>query len=563
MREADVVVVGLGAVGGLAAARLALAGADVVGLEAGRGYGVEEFAPDQLRTDVRGWLMSGKARAECPTVRESPDEIARRPGFAGLTMNALGGTKNHSGCGSVRLAPWNFRSRSETLRRYGPGAIPAGSTLADWPVDYDELAPYYDRVEDLYGISGQAGNLAGQIDPRGNPFEGPRSGPYPLPPLRRSGYIDLMDGAARSLGWHPYPAPAAIRSQPYRGLPGCTYCGHCVFNGCWANAKGLSSLTGIPEAQASGRLDVVSHARVVEVLTHPDGRAAGVAYLKDGRRHVVRARVVVLGAYTYENVRLLLLSRSAAHPAGLANASGQVGRHFATHAFGFSFGSFGGRELNTWTGTMSQAVTVDDFNADNFDHTGHGFVGGGTMIAMMEKKLLLFSRMAPPSVARWGADFKRWLARDFRSVGHVHYFVDELPHEDSYLDLDPTHTDPDGLPVIRVTRASRPEDVAQMQFVAERSQEWLRAAGAGETWALPFHAFNVSAHAFGGARMGDDPATSVVDRFGMAHEVPNLALLGGSTFPTSTGSPPTETMEALAWRTADHIGERWSQLAKA
>ena len=184
------------------------------------------------------------------------------------------------------------------------------------------------------------------------------------------------------------------------------------------------------------------------------------------------------------------------------------------------------------------------------------------MIAMMEKKLLLFSRMAPPTVARWGADFKRWLARDFRSVGHVHYFVDELPHEDSYLDLDPTHTDPDGLPVIRVTRASQPEDVAQMQFVAERSQEWLRAAGAGETWALPFHALQRQrtrvrrrAH---GRRPGDERGRSL--RHGPRGAEPRAAR--GSTFPTSTGSPPTETMEALAWRTAEHIGERWSQLAQ-
>ena len=222
----------------------------------------------------------------------------------------------------------------------------------------------------------------------------------------------------------------------------------------------------------------MSHARVVEVLTHPDGRAAGVAYLKDGRRHVVRARVVVLGAYTYENVRLLLLSRSTAHPArprqrlrpgrpALRHARVRVQlrlvrRPRAQHLDGHDVA--GGDASTTSTPTTS---TTPDC----------GFVGGGTMIAMMEKKLLLFSRMAPPTVARWGADFKRWLARDFRSVGHVHYFVDELPHEDSYLDLDPTHTDPDGLPVIRVTRASQPEDVAQMRFVAERSQEWLLRGG--------------------------------------------------------------------------------------
>jgi gluconate 2-dehydrogenase alpha chain len=559
----DVVVIGMGASGALAASRLALAGRSVVGLDAGTQYEAGQFTVDELTNDRRGWLVQHKTKRETPTVRATDADVAVVPPRAQLMMNAVGGSKIHSGCGSVRFMPWHFTPRSSTIARYGEQALPADSTVVDWPYGYEELAPFYDKVEALFGVAGRAGNIRGEIQPGGNPFEGPRSGPFQMPPLRQTGYTRLMEEAAYQLGWHPYPPPAAVNSVPHNGRPACTYCGNCTHNGCWTDAKGLVHLNGLPEGQATGNLQLITGARVTEILTDKTGTAVGVAYLKDGRRHEQRSAVVLLAGFVYENVRLLLLSRSPQHPHGLANGNGAVGRHFSTHTFRISFAEFGTREMNTWSGATGQTIAVDDFNADNFDHTGLDFIGGGRIAATMEKKLLNAGRMPPPGVGRWGAQYKRWLAENLRSVVSVGRTIDEMPQQDAYLDLDPTHTDTEGFPRIRVTRRWSDNDIRQSDFLKAKTEEWLTAAGATRVWHGPDNVQNVAAHAYGGTRMGHDPATNVVDQWGFSHEVPNLGILGPSTFPTISGLAPVLTIEATTWRTAEHLINNWDSIAGA
>ncbi len=216
---------------------------------------------------MRNALGDSKVNDEIPTWRRNTLEEAVEPWFRALMSNGVGGSAQHSPAQYFRLLPWHFRERSATVERYGAAAIPAGATVADWPYGYDELGPYYDRVERLLGVSGKAGNLNGTIDPAGNVFEGPRSGEYPLPPLRRTGFTELMADAARELGWHPFPTAAGIRSEPYEGLRACTYCGFCAFGGCWADARGVTSLGPIPKAIESGRLELVTGARVTRIET--------------------------------------------------------------------------------------------------------------------------------------------------------------------------------------------------------------------------------------------------------------------------------------------------------
>jgi gluconate 2-dehydrogenase alpha chain len=553
-RPVDVVVVGLGAAGGLAAAHLALAGLSVCGLDAGGRYEAGQFTVDELANDRRHRLVGAKVAAEVPTVRADRRQTATPATVRQLMMNGVGGSKIHSGCGSVRLMPWHFTQRSSTVERYGAAALPAGGSLVDWPYGYAELEPYYDRVERMFGVAGEAGNLGGEIQPGGNPFEAPRSRPYPMPPLRRTGWTRLMDATARELGWHPFAPPAAVNSVPYGGRPACTYCGNCTHNGCWTDAKGLVSLEGLPAAEASGNLRVVTGARVTEILTDAAGRASGVAYVSGGRRYEQRAAVVLLASFVYEVVRLLLLSR-------LGNGTGQVGRHFSAHALRMAWGEFGGRELNTWSGATGQATAVDDFNADNFDHTGLGFIGGGRLAAGMEKKLLMAARQPPPGVGRWGAGYKRWLAEGLRSMATVAITVEELPHRDAYLDLDPRHVDAAGYPVVRVTRDWIDNDRRLAAYLRRRAEQWLRAAGATRVWHSPDVVQNVVAHAYGGTRMGVDPAGSVVDPWGFCHDVTNLGILGPSTFPSSSGLAPVLTIEATALRTAEHLLRNWSAIA--
>src|SRR6266700_3196910 len=279
LKKTNVVIVGAGAAGGVAALPLAQAGFDVIALEAGGWVNPRDMAPDELRY-IRGWpAKMQKVNDEIPTHRPN----ASSPNTPRLTdhpmMNGVGGTSIHYWGQSWRLNPWDFKVVSETTRRYGASRIPNGSTVEDWPFGYEELEPYYDKVEFEIGISGAAGNVNGTIDGRGNIFEAPRRREYPMPPLRGTGFTDLMAAAARTLGWHPFPGPAAINSQRYQNRSACMYHGFCNRGGCHVDAKNSPLVTTIPKAQATGRLKVVTRAHVTSLEVDNTGLVAGVNYV--------------------------------------------------------------------------------------------------------------------------------------------------------------------------------------------------------------------------------------------------------------------------------------------
>jgi gluconate 2-dehydrogenase alpha chain len=561
LKKKDVVIIGLGAAGGYAALALTKGGADVVGLEAGPRWTADDFPMDELRNDVRNFMSQPKAAKEVPTWRKTASQTAdQTSGVNILMMNGVGGSSIHYGMEQWRYLPWHFKERSETVKRYGASAIPANSTLADWPISYHDVEPYYDKVEYDIGVSGHAGNVKGKKVAGGNPFEGPRARKYPLPPLRRSGWNDMTAAAAKRLGWHPFPGPASIRSEAYHGLPGCEYCGFCTFNGCMVDAKGATDVGAIARAEKTKRLKVVTHARVTAIHVDKHGRADGVTYHKGGRTFFQPADVVVLSTYLYENTRLLLLSKSKAFPHGLANNHGQVGRHYISHIYAGASGLFPGKQLNRFSGPGAQRTSIDDWNGDNFDHTGLGFIGGAIIDSRMENKPIGAARTTPPSVPSWGSAWKAWLHQNANSVGDAMTQVECLPYEENVLDLDPTVKDAQGFPVIRATFDIQDQERRRADFINRKCVQLLQEAGATETWTTPAGAIAVNSHAYGTTRMGHDPATSVVDKWCMAHEVPNLAILGGSTFPSSTGYNPTNTIEALAWRTGDHIVKHFTGL---
>lgn len=557
----DVLLIGLGGANGIVADVLTRAGLEVVALEAGPRRAAAEMTLDELRNDVRAWLAEPKAQGELPTFRPTPDAESGPSPWPMLMVNAVGGSTLHYPGLSARFHAWNFAPRSTSVARYGASAVPADSTVADWPLTYDELEPYYDAVEHAIGVAGQAGNVDGARVAGGSAFEEPRRRGYPLPPLRRTGWTELTASAASGLGWNPFPAPAAINSEPYNGNPECTYCGFCSGNGCYRDAKGSADATVIRRAEATGLLRVETGARVTRIESGPDGLVTGATYVQDGRERFCAARAVLLGTFTYENTRLLLLSHSAAHPRGLANGSDQVGRHYMAHVTPFAFGRFPGRKLNLFNGLWAQATCVDDWNADNFDHTGLGFIGGGLLAASHEYKPIGFAGFPlPAGVPRFGTGWKAWLAANAQSVGSLSAQMECLAYEDNRLDLDPGVRDPHGLPVVRVTFRAHDNELRGAAFLAERQAEWLRAAGAEEVWHAPMP-FVEARHCYGGTRMGDDPATSVVDRFGFAHEAPNLGIVGTSVYPSSGGHNPTLTLQALAWRTAQRLVDGWDSLA--
>lgn len=560
----DVVIVGLGAAGGVAALPLTNAGLDIVGIEAGSRLTKRDFAPDEIRNNVRDWPFSvRKCDSEVPTLRRSRSDDAVQGGNHPM-MNGVGGTTLHYWAQSWRLNPWDFKVVSETTRRYGASRIPAGSTVEDWPFGYEELEPFYDRVEHEIGVSGQAGNLQGEKNPNGNPFEGPRQRDYPMPALRWTRFLDRMAESARTLGWQPFPGPAAINSEAYQGRSGCMYHGHCNKGGCHVDAKNSPAVTTIPRAEATGRLKVVTHATVTKIETDAQGKVTGVTYLQNREEFFQPARFVFVASYTYENVRLLLLSKSRAFPIGLSNNHAQVGKHYLSHHQGAGVTALFPYDLHAWYGLPAQGVAVDNFADDNFDHSALDFIGGGNLWVYSDRRPISAASMGTFGRApTWGSAWKAFIRENADRTNSAYIQKTTLPYAANYLDLDPVVKDPLGFPVIRITAEYKQNELAIADYLQEKMVQWYREAGATDIIRGGLGGqMGVSTHAYGGTRMGDDPETNVVNRYGLSHEVPNLGVLGASVMGTSGARNPTLTAQALAWRTAEHVAEHWQSIVE-
>src|SRR5213594_1953109 len=501
LKKTNVVILGAGAAGGVAALPLAQAGIEVIALEAGGWVGPRDMAPDELRY-MRGWPAKlQKVNDEIPTHRATASSLMTPRPERHAMMNAVGGTSVHYWGQCWRLNPWDFKVVSETSRRYGVSRIPKNSTVEDWPFGYDELEPYYYKVEREVGISGKAGNINGTIDRRGNIFEGPRRREYPMPPLRGTGFTEKMSAGARMLGWHPFPGPAAVTSQSYQGRAACVYHGYCAGGGCHVRAKSSTAVSTIPKAQSTGRLKLVTEARVTTIATDKNGRVSGVNYLKDGLEYFQPADVVLLATYTYENVRTLLLSKSAAYPNGLANNHGQVGKHYFSHNQTSRVTALFPMNINTWYGTPSQGVAVDNWADDNFDHSALDFIGGGNLWVYHERRPIAAASMSTWGRApEWGSAWKAFIKENADRQNTAYIQKTTLPYEENYLDLDPQVRDPLGFPVIRITAEYKENERKLALFIADKMKQWYRAAGAIEVngngnVAGPMGA---STHAYGG-----------------------------------------------------------------
>jgi gluconate 2-dehydrogenase alpha chain len=563
LKDTDVVVVGLGAVGGVGVLPLAQAGLSVVGLEAGTWLTQRDFAPDEIRFNIRNWPMAvQKANQEVPTFRATAASPTMRAGSHPM-MNAVGGTALHYWAQSWRLNPWDFRVVSETTRRYGASRIPKGSTVEDWPFGYDELEPYYDKVEYEIGVSGKAGNVKGTVDVAGNIYEGARQREYPMPPLRRTEFLDKMSAAAHALSWHPFPGPAAINSRTYQNRSGCMYHGFCNRGGCHVDAKNSPHVTTIPRAQATGHLQVVTRAHVTSVDVDAQGRVSSVTYVTDGVEYVQPTKVVLLASHTYENIRLLLLSKSKAFPNGLSNNHGQVGRHYFSHHQGAPVSALFPFNLHNWYGTPAQGVAVDNWADDNFDHASVDFIGGGNLWVYSDRRPIgAVSGSTWGKAPSWGSAWKAWIKDHADRTNTAYLQKTTLPYEDNYVDLDPIVKDPLGQPVCRITGEFKENERKIAAFIQDKMEQWYREAGATDIQRGPLGgAMGAATHAYGGTRMGDNAETNVVDRWGLSHEAPNLGVLGGSVMGTSGAHNPTETAQALAWRTAEHVVKNWKTIA--
>ena len=529
----DFVVVGSGAAGGVMARELAQAGFEVLVLEQGPRFTAADFKHDELDTWFNNALLNNPETSPQTFRRTAQDEAVRVRDFPSLWYaRMVGGSSNHFTGNFWRFHEVDFKERSLL------GSIP-GTSFADWPIDYAELEPYYTKVEWEVGVSGLAG---------ASPFDPPRSKPYPMPPLPVKSSGVLLERGARKLGLHPFPAPMAIASVPYRGRPSCAHCGFCIGFGCEMQAKSSTLYTMIPEAEATGRCEVRSDSYVFRVETNERDRVTGVSYFdRDRRERFQKAKAVVLCANGAETARLLLMSANARFPDGLANSSGLVGRNLMFNTYAEVHAVFE-YALNEYKSVQVTRIVHDFYDSD----PRRGFYGGGGFDARIGPNPIAWSLFAPPPERAWGAEFKSLLEAMPRAMVVATHGT-SLPLETNRVDLDPGLKDAWGLPAMRVTYRDHPDDLAMAGFLQDRGVEVMQAAGAQQVWKGPLNEASGSPHLLGTCRMGNDPQTSVVDRHHRTHDIRNLFICDGSSFVTSGRGQPTMTIQALAFRAGEHI----------
>lgn len=529
----DFVIVGAGASGGVIARELAQAGLSVVLLEQGPRFGAAQFTHDELKDWYLGGITNDAVRNP-QTFRNDPGKKAELQKFKPALWygRAVGGGSLH-----YTANFWRFRE-IDFIERSVLGAIP-GTGFADWPITYADLEPYYTKVEWEIGVSGLAG---------ASPFDPPRSKPYPMPPLPVKSSGVLLERGARKLGLHPIPAPLAINSQSYRGRPACIHCGFCHGFACEVGAKASTLTTVIPEAEATGRCEVRPESYVFRIETDAQGRATGVTYFDRNRQeHFQKARGVVVCGNGAETPRLLLMSATARSPHGLANSSGLVGKYLMFNYSSRALGVFE-HELNEYKSVQVTRIVHDFYDAD----PRRGHYGGGGLDARIGPQPITWAIRTATEGPSWGSGYKARLqefARSMQIAGHG----TSLAVESNSVTLDPDVKDAWGLPAIRVTYKDHPDDLANARFLQDRGAEILEAAGALRVTKAPVTEQTFSMHLLGTCRMGNHPATSVVDRYHRSHDVPNLFVCDGSSLVTSGRGQPTMTIQALAFRAGEHI----------
>jgi choline dehydrogenase-like flavoprotein len=531
----DFAVVGSGAAGGVIARELSQAGFSVVVLEQGPRLGPQDFEHDELKYNyLSGITCDPKVSPQ--TFREDVSQVAKRPPMGNSLVYAriVGGSSAHFTANYWRFHENDFHERSLL------GGI-AGTGFADWPISYQELEPYYTKVEWEVGVSGLA---------YASPFDPPRTKPYPMPPLPVKSSGVLLERGARKLGLHAFPAPMAIASQLYRGRPACAHCGFCIGFGCEVMAKSSTLYTMIPEAEATGRCEIRPHSYVYQVALNKRGRTTGVHYFdEDKHDQFQKARAVVVSANGAETSRLLLNSASDRFPQGLANSSGLVGKYLMFNQGSQVHAQFE-HELNEYKSVQVTRILHDFYDAD----LKRGFYGGGGIDARMGSQPEGWALASGGELPRWGSEYKERLEafpRSMVAAGHC----TSLAVETNSVSIDPSLKDAWGIPAIRATYKDHPDDLSMAKFLQDRAFEIMQAAGAQKVWRGGQRIARGGVHLLGTCRMGNDPSSSVVDKYHRTHDVPNLFLCDGSSFVTSGRGQPTMTIQALAFRAADHIGQ--------
>lgn len=553
MKAFDVCIIGSGAGGGPVALTLAEAGYSVVILEKGPWFKEGDFYKDELACCRRS-VYTPNLRDEQHVIEDESNDgqwqstPTSESGWDFWNGNLVGGSSNLMSGFFHRMKPVDFRQLSE----FGPIK---GANRVDWPISYKDLAPYYDQVEKIVGVSGKY---------HPHPNIEPRTGDFPYPPTREHPMSAWIDKACGELNYHSLQVPRAILSKPEGKRRSCEYSGYCGSYGCSSGAKGSSRAALLDKAVATGKCEIRARSKVNRLVSDAKGKITAVEYFNtDGKLQSINARIYVVACQAIETSRLLLYSKGPRFPNGLANNNGQVGKNLLFSAGGSGSGDFNYKDLSVEKISQLKQVgpfinrALDDWYVINDKTLGEKQLKGGIVE-------FLFSHPNPTGKANglkwgdeglvWGKPLKRRLESWFTTDRTLRFevFNDWLPTDNCFVSLDPKVKDRWGTPVAKVRIGYHPHDLKIGTYLAARGKKVLQQLGASRisTSVSGSPPANLVA---GGCRFGKDPATSVLDVDCRAHEVDNLFVTDGSFMPTGGSVPYTWTIYANAFRVADKI----------
>jgi choline dehydrogenase-like flavoprotein len=539
---ADVVIIGAGASGATAAKVLTERGMRVVALERGPWRKRESFGGDEL-ANVSRYNLWPDPILNPRTYREGSNAETKIELFCPVPQMVGGGTVHWQGW-LPRFTESDFKLRSIA------GDIP-GTTLVDWPITYADLEPYYTQVEWSFGVSGGGGI---------NKFESFRSKDYPCPPLPATRYAQKFHQGCRKLGYNSFPTPMAALSRPYNGRAVTVQSAFAQQHGDPTGTRSSALSVFVPDALKTGRYDLRPDCYVHEIAVNEHGRCKSAVYQDaDGDFIEQEADVFILGCGAVESARLMLLSRSRRFPHGLANDNDLVGRNATYHEYSAAVGVFED-PIYAWAGGGYVAASSFQF----YEHDeSRGFVGG-CHIACAGVGIPLPINWSVPDRPAWGAEAKQIDRDSYNHSFAVGMVLHDLPQHESRVELDDRVRDAWGLPVARITNKIHENDLKMGRWVIDHNAEILEAAGAKKIYRVyPQRITGNCSHQHGTTRMGNDPKTSVLNKWCQAHHVDNLFVVDGGPFPTGTGANPTLTIMANAWRVADFIADRYNAERKS
>lgn len=569
----DVVLVGLGWTGAIMGMEMTEAGLDVLALERGPDQQtVPHFRYPQMIDELKYGERHGmtlRPAQNTMTMRRNTAETAlpiRRWG-AFLPGNGVGGAGTHWNGQTWRVQEVELALKSHVTAQWGAGIMTGDMTIGDYPFTWAELEPHFDRFEYVAGISGIAGNLQGTLQAGGNPFEAPRARPYPMPPLADTWNNVKFAQAARSLGYHPFPRPAAIASTSYVNEYGmqmgaCNFCGFCERYGCYQYSKSSPQTMILSALFRKPNFSYRTQAEVLRIERSPDGKTAtGVTWFDEEQQEEVfqPADLVILCAYQLENTRLLLLS-GIGQPYDPATGEGVTGKNYAYQITGSTSMFFEGEHFNPFIGNGSNAQVIDDFGMNNNDFGALGFIGGAYVSSAQTNGQPIRSMPLPEGTPEWGAGWKAAVGRHYGHEMSISSHGSVMSYRGHYCDLDPVYKDRHGRPLLRITYDWHPNDLRQNEYLQGKIEEIARALdpdhmsssfkGRGARFDIrPYQ----TTHNTGGTIIGDSAATGVVNRYLQTFDTHNVFVMGAGTFIQNTQYNPTGFVGALAYWSAAAI----------